>query len=104
MSNETQGRLETNRLTPRLRDLAANCDLRQAANACMATANAVQRFGNPGVRLIGLATAFLIAAEAAGISVTDMMVYARNCMNTAEGRRVEFKATTDYIVKEIIND
>lgn len=53
---------------------------------------------------MGLACAFLIAAEQSGISVTDMMAYARNCMNDAEGKRPEFAATADYINKEIINN
>ncbi|OXS28346.1 MAG: hypothetical protein BCS36_01165 [Desulfovibrio sp. MES5] len=80
-----------------------NCSVREAAQCCMAVANAIQENPKQGPRLMGLACAFLLAAEQSGISVTDMMTYARNCMNDAEGKRPEFAATADYINKEIIN-
>lgn len=89
---------------PRLRDLMGNCPVREAAQCCMAVASAVQTNPNQGSRLMGLACAFLLAAEQSGIPVTDMMIYARNCMNDAEGKRPEFAATADYINKEIINN
>lgn len=91
-------------LAPRLRDLMGNCSVREAAQCCMAVASAIQNNPKQGPRLMGLACAFLIAAEQSGISVTDMMAYARNCMNDAEGKRPEFAATADYINKEIINN
>ena len=90
-------------MTSRLRDLIGNCPVKEAANACMEVADAIQRHENKGARLMGLATAFLIAAEEAGITISDLMTYARNCMNHAEGRRTEFKAVSTYINKEIIN-
>lgn len=91
-------------LAPRLRDLMGNCSMREAAQCCMATVSAVQTNPDQGSRLMGLACAFLLAAEQSGISVTDMMIYARNCMNDAEGKRPEFAAVADYINKEIINN
>lgn len=91
-------------LSPRLRDLMANCSVREAARCCMAVASGVQTNPDQGSRLMGLACAFLLAAEQSGISVTDMMSYARNCMNDAEGKRPEFAAAADYINKEIIHN
>lgn len=92
-----------NNITERLRDLTANCTTRDAAQCCMAVASGVQANPDRGARLMGLAAAFLIAAEASGLPVPDLMGYARNCMNTAEGKRPEFAAVTDYIEKEILN-
>lgn len=86
-----------------LTDLMGNCPVDSAARACMAIANGVQHERHKGARLMGLASAFLIAAEEAHLSVTDLMTMARNCMNHAEGRRPEYAAVTEYINKEIIN-
>ena len=85
-----------------LRDMAANCPVREAANSCMAVIDAIQKYPRRS-QLIGIATAFLLTAEQAGLSVSDLMTYARNCINTAEGKRPEFKAAETYIEKEIIN-
>ena len=86
-----------------LRDLAGNAKVREAANLCMALIDAVQVSKDPGARLLALACAFLMAAEQAGIQVTDLMTYARNCMNEAQGKRPEFQAVANYIQKEIFN-
>lgn len=86
-----------------LTDLIGNCPVLDAARACMSVANGVQHEHHKGARLMGLACAFLIAAEEAQLSVTDLMTMGRNCMNYAEGRRAEFLAVTDYINKEIIH-
>lgn len=90
-------------ITAKLRDQTANCDLRLAARCCMAVANGVQQAPDPGARLMGLAAAFLLAAEASGIPSADLMAYARNCIHTAEGRRPEFAAAARYIEQEVIN-
>lgn len=92
-----------NNITAKLRDQTANCDLRRAARCCMAVADGVQRAEQPGARLMGLAAAFLLAAEASGIPSADLMAYARNCINDAEGRRPEFAAAATYIEQEVIN-
>ena len=89
-------------ITAKLRDQTANCDLRLAARCCMAVANGMEKHTGSGTRLMGLATAFLLAAEAAGLPPSDLMAYARNCINTAEGKRPEFAAASDYITQEVI--
>lgn len=90
-------------ITQQLRDLTANCTTRDAAQCCMAVASAIQANPDRGARLMGLATAFLMAAEASGLPVPDLMGYARNCMNTAEGKRPEFAAVNNYIEEEILH-
>lgn len=90
--------------TPRrLRDQTANCDLRLAARCCMSVVNGMEKHTGSGTRLMGLAAAFLLAAEASGIPSADLMAYARNCIHTAEGRRPEFAAAARYIEQEVIN-
>ena len=89
--------------TSALRDLVGNSPLNQAANAAMAVADGVQKIEHKGARLIGLACAFLLAAEEAGIQINDMIGMAKNCMNTAEGRKPEFNAVSQYIHHEIFN-
>lgn len=84
-------------VTQQLRDLTANCTTRDAAQCCMAVASAIQTHPDRGARLMGL------AAEASGLPVPDLMGYARNCMNTAEGKRPEFAAVSTYIEKEILH-
>lgn len=86
-----------------LRDLLGNAPLVEAARATMGVANAVQDHPNKGVRLMGIASAFLIASEAAGLPVSDVIGMARNCINTADGKRPEFAAVADYIHNEILN-
>ena len=86
----------------RLRDQTANCDLRLAARCCMSVVNGMEKYTGSGTRLMGLAAAFLLAAEAAGLPPSDLMAYARNCINTAEGKRPEFAAASDYITQEVI--
>ena len=86
----------------KIRDLTANCPVREAANSCMAVIDAVQKYPKRS-QLMGITTAFLLASEQAGLSVSDLMAYARNCINTAEGKRPEFKAAEVYIEKEIIH-
>lgn len=90
-------------VTQQIRDLTANCTTRDAAQCCMAVASAIQTHPDRGARLMGLAAAFLMAAEASGLPVPDLMGYARNCMNTAEGKRPEFAAVSTYIEKEILH-
>lgn len=89
--------------TAHLRDLTGNAPLRQSAQAAMSVADVVQRIPNQGARLMGLATAFLMASECAGLPVNDLMGMARNCINDAEGRRPEFAAVTEFINNEIFN-
>ncbi|WP_303237183.1 hypothetical protein [uncultured Bilophila sp.] len=70
----------------------------------MSVADAVQHSPLRGARLLGLTCAFLLAAEATGLSVPDLMGMARNCMNDGEGRRPEFRAVDDFINNEILNE
>ncbi|MDE7064510.1 MAG: hypothetical protein K2O70_03455 [Desulfovibrionaceae bacterium] len=84
-----------------LRDLAGNAPLVECARAAMSVADALQRIPDRGARLAGASAAFLLMAERAGITPCDLMGMARNCMNTAEGRRPEFAAVEEYINKEI---
>lgn len=95
--------LMSENITQKLRDQIANCDMRQAARCCMAVVNGVQHAPVPGLRLMGLSAAFVLAAEASGIPPVDLMAYARNCIHTAEGRRPEFAAAARYIEQEVIN-
>lgn len=85
-----------------LRDKLGNAKLTHAAQAAMSVADAVQNFPDKGVRLMGMASAFLIASDESGLPVPDLMSMARNCMNHADGRRPEFKAVGDYIRNEIL--
>lgn len=86
-----------------IRDLAGNARVREAANLCMALIDAVQAGSDPGARLLALACTFLMASEQADIQPADLMAYARNCMNEAQGKRPEFQAAANYIQKEIFN-
>lgn len=85
-----------------IRDMAGNCSVTDAANCCLAVASAIQVKENVGARLMGLATAFLIAVEDAGINAYELLTYARNCINQAEGVRPEFKGVADYINNEVL--
>lgn len=96
-------RLEATSHTARLRDLVSNAQEKQAANATMAVADAVQKVPSQGAQLMGLSCAFAIAAEEANLPIPDLIGYAKNCMNHGEGRRPEFAAVTQYIQEEIIN-
>lgn len=98
-----KSKLEAITHTARLRDLVANTQEKHAANATMAVADAVQKVPSQGAQLMGLACAFSIAAEEAGLPIPDLIGYAKNCMNHGEGRRPEFSAVTQYIQKEIIH-
>jgi len=90
-------------MTPnKLRDLLGNADLTQSARAAMSVATGVQDYPDKGVRLMGTAAAFLLAAEASGLPVTDVIGMARNCINTAEGKRPEFAAVADYVQHEVL--
>lgn len=86
-----------------LRDLTGNAPLVDCAQAAMSVADALQRAPHRGAQLMGVATSFLIMTACAGLTPSDLMGMARNCMNTAEGRRPEFAAVEDYINKEIFN-
>lgn len=85
-----------------LRDQLGNASLPHAAQAAMSVADAIQNFPAKGVRLMGLTSAFLLAADESGIPVPDLMSMARNCVNHAEGRRPEFAAVADFIKHEIL--
>ena len=69
----------------------------------MATADAVQRFENKGARFMGLACAFVLTAEHLDIPIQDMITFAKNCINDADGKRPEFQAVSNYIKQEIFN-
>lgn len=90
-------------ITAKLRDQTANCNLRLAARCCMSVVNGMQQADDPGVRLMGLSAAFLLAADVSGIPPADLMAYARNCIHDAEGRRPEFAAAAHYIEQEVIH-
>ena len=86
-----------------LRDLTGNAPLVACAEAAMSVADAIQKIPHKGAQLVGASCAFLLLAESSGLSIPDLMGTARNCMNTAEGRRPEFAAVNEYINKEIFN-
>ncbi|MGN0008729.1 MAG: hypothetical protein ACI33N_03635 [Desulfovibrionaceae bacterium] len=69
----------------------------------MSVVDSIQSIPHQGARLMGMACAFLLAAEAANIRIPDMIGMARNCMNTAEGKKPEFKAASRYIREEIFS-
>lgn len=94
--------LLTPSVSANLRDLAGNAPLTQASGAAMSVADAIQHTPHKGARLLGAASAFILMADNAGIHVSDLMAMARNCMNDAEGRRPEFKAVEEFIVKEVL--
>lgn len=83
--------------------LTGNAPLTIVAEAAMSVVNGVQNIPEPGARLLGLACAFLLTAEEAGLSVPDLMGMARNAMNTAEGKRPEFTAVAAYLRNEVLN-
>ena len=87
----------------KLRDLLANAPITDAANAAMAVVDSVQSCPNNGVILLGFSAAFLLAVEASGLTVSDVMVYTKNVINNAEGKRPEFQAVSRYIDNEVLN-
>jgi hypothetical protein len=87
----------------KLRDLLANAPITDAANAAMAVVDSVQSCPNNGVKLLGFSAAFLLAVEASGLTVSDVMVYTKNAINDAEGKRPEFQAVSRYIDNEVLN-
>ena len=87
----------------KLRDLLANAPITDAANAAMAVVDSVQSCPNNGVKLLGFSAAFLLAVEASGLTVSDVMVYTKNAINNAEGKRPEFQAVSRYIDNEVLN-
>lgn len=86
----------------KLRDLVGNAPLKDASMAAMSIIDAVQNCKDNGVKVLGLTAAWLLIVESSGISVSDLLAYSRNCINTAEGRRPEFKAVESYINNEIL--
>lgn len=83
----------------RERDLVANVDMSRAAQSSMAVIDALQHTG-PGEQLAAAAVVFKLAAERAGIQAADLLVYAGNIMNHADGRRAEFRAVEAYMEGE----
>lgn len=87
----------------KLRDFLANAPITEAANAAMAVVDSVQSYPNNGVKLLGFSAAFLLAVEASGLTVSEVMVYTKNAINNAEGKRPEFQAVARYIENEVLN-
>ena len=52
---------------------------------------------------MGLACAFVLTAEHLDIPIQDMITFAKNCINDADGKRPEFQAVSNYIKQEIFN-
>lgn len=88
--------------TSKLRDLIGSAPLTDASQAAMAVVDSIQGCRNNGIKLLGLSAAFLLIVEESGISVSDLLAYTRNCINTAEGKRPEFKAVHRYITNEVL--
>ena len=88
--------------TSALRDLAGNADVAEAARVAMSVADAVQKSPSRGARFVGMAAAFLLVCENAGLPVSDLMGMARNCMNMARGVRPEFSAVSEYVRNEVL--
>lgn len=85
-----------------IRDLVGNASLVSTARCAMSALDAVQTEPDKGAQFLGLAAAFLLAAEVSGLSVPDFMGYARNAINHAEGRRPEFEAVATYVAYEML--
>lgn len=85
-----------------LRDIVGNADIAETARTAMATVDAVQKTTSRGARLLGMATAFLIVSESAGLAVGDLMGMARNCMCRAQGTRPEFAAVEEFVKNEVL--
>lgn len=87
-----------------------NTNLTAAATTAMALINALDQGDddaavkrNPGTALVALAANLVLASEAAGISVQDIMTATTNVMNHSDGRRPEFKAAADFLKKELFS-
>lgn len=85
-----------------IRDLIGNTPLVSAARCAMSALDAIQTEPDKGAQFLGLAAAFLLAAEVSGLSIPDLMGYARNVINHAEGRRPEFEAVAAYAACEML--
>jgi len=81
------------------RDKLSNIEPKQAANAAMQVVDALQRFP-AGTQLMGLATAWKMAMDLYGVSISDVMTYSGNLINDTDGRRPEFSAVAEYLEKE----
>ena len=87
-----------------LRDLMGNTPTRLSSLVCLEVIRAIQNAanGHRGAMLSGLTAAFVLVSERTGISVPDMMIYARNAMTDGERRYPEYKACADFLENEVL--
>ena len=60
-------------------------------------------FEHKGAMVAGLAQAFLLVSELTGLSVSDLMTYARNAMTDGEVRYPEYRACEAFLVNEVFS-
>ena len=69
----------------------------------MAVISAIQNFPNKGSMLSGLTSCFVLVSELTGISIPDLIVYAKNAMTDGNDRYPQYRAAKDFIEKEILS-
>ena len=85
------------------RDRIGNAPLTSTALLTMSILDAIQKEPNKGAQLAALATTFTLVMEQTGLNVHDVVAIAHRVMQTAQGKRPEFKGATLYIEKELLN-
>lgn len=86
-----------------LRQQMANAPLQQSSQACMAVVSALQNFPNKGAMLSGLTSCFVLLSELTGITIPDLIVYAKNAMTDGDSRYPQYRAVAEFIEKEILS-
>jgi hypothetical protein len=86
-----------------LRQQMASASLSQSSQACMAVVSALQNFPRKGDMLSGLTSCFVLVSELTGISIPDLITYAKNAMTDGNDRYPQYRAAKDFIEKEILS-
>ena len=80
-----------------------NAPLKPTALLTMSILDVLQKEPNKGAQLAALATTFTLVMEQTGLNVHDVVSMAHRIMQTAQGKRPEFKGAAMYIEKELLN-
>lgn len=88
-----------------LRNLIGSSPTRLSSKVCMNVIRAIQDAsdGHKGAMVSGLTAAFVMVSELTGISIPDLVVYAKNGMTDGEIRYPEYRACEDFLVNEVFN-